>query len=358
MGKVLLGAAAALNEKKDKLSAQLARLDAKEAGAEEFRFIADIIQELMKNPEKIRPCRRAVLSSMWDSEQRALSECRLGDTTLYLNRVPKEWLRDRIPALCGLSSDMLRALEKSQKGTMHRIMCRISALELNSGMPTRLHEEFFQICKTRASSVGTVRFMIKNQAGEAILPNRGSLEQELLAPLDWTQCGWYKMLPPAPAENVSNHVYSKVSVAGGKFEVVLPDFYKITGASTIIDNHGLRSAFIAPPKGGKASSKEVKLKLITAFADEEAFQNWLPAATKGIQLGGGKRVASEVADAAVEGGDTFAVDAKAAMAAVNGEGGEGAASSIVPASSVGATPAPKKRPKLSGGGMRLPGSRV
>lgn len=350
----VLGAAAALSEKKDKLFQQLAKLDAKEQDTEEFRFIADIIQELMNNPEKTRPCRRAVLSNMWDSEQRALSQSRFGDTTLYLNRVPKEWLRDRMPPLCGLSSDMLNALEKAQKGSLHRILCRICALELNSSMPTRAHEDFFQICKARASAVGKVTFDITNEAGAKISPKAKSIDQEVLAPLDWARCGWYKLLPPAPAENTAGHVYTRVSVAAGKFEVALPEFYKITGIWTITDSHGLRSAFISPPKGTTVVAKDVKLKLLTAFADDDGFQAWLPAATKGIQLGGGKRASNDDVGEALVAEDSFASNAKASMVAAIADGEVGqAASSTACTSSVGATPTPKKRPKLSPGKLKM-----
>ena len=52
----------ALTSKKSSLFAQLGELDELESGNEHLGDIADIIQELMRCPEKIKACKRVTLS--------------------------------------------------------------------------------------------------------------------------------------------------------------------------------------------------------------------------------------------------------------------------------------------------------
>lgn len=64
MGKPTLAPNAVLNEKKGKLFQQLEKLNAQEDDSEDMQFMGDILRELMRVPAKIRPCRRAVLSTL------------------------------------------------------------------------------------------------------------------------------------------------------------------------------------------------------------------------------------------------------------------------------------------------------
>lgn len=99
--------------------------------------MGDILRELMRVPAKIRPCRRAVLSTMWDPEQRELEQKQFAETVTYIGRLPKEWLKEHLGALTGVEYGTLVRLEKNVKGTVHRLLCRQCGFELNSTVPSR-----------------------------------------------------------------------------------------------------------------------------------------------------------------------------------------------------------------------------
>lgn len=172
-----------IGEKKDKLFSQLARLDSEEDETEDFRFIAEIVQALMRMPGKIRPCRRAVLSSVWDPDQRAAASHKFGATVTYVQRIPKEWLRDFLPSVVGKSVADMKNYEKAQKGTIHRLMCRACCVELYSHLPSSAHSEVMQLCTERAAKVGVVP---SKKAGDGTTP------------VDWDAVGFYSLLRPLP----------------------------------------------------------------------------------------------------------------------------------------------------------------
>lgn len=199
MGRGLLKLSAAVNDKKDKLFNQFQKLDAKDEENEDFKMIAEVVEELVAQPCKIRPCRRAVLSNVWDPEKHQIASLRFWQTVGYIHRIPKDWVT-------GHSSGAFKMIERKNKGVLHRLLCHFAALELNSPLPTRVQDDFFDFCEQRKKECGPPTF---------------SASAEIL---NWSQIGWYKLLPPLPSgTEPKDHMFSRVSVLESSFVADLPD---------------------------------------------------------------------------------------------------------------------------------------
>lgn len=322
MGKGLLALGASLLEKKEKLFEDLAKLDAKDEQNDEFRMVAEIVQELLAQPSKIRPCRRAVFSNVWDPEQRRLASLKFGATVTYVHRLPKEWVRSTLGRLTALQDDMLKVLERKSKGVLHRLLCRISSLELNTPLPTLDQEAFFEICKQRASASDPPK-----------LKTGGELKVE------WARHGWYQLLPVKPDEtSAAAHNYTQVSLLNRRFVADLPDYFKVTGSWSVSENHGVRSAYLSPPVTRGAKVRDVKYKLILAFDKDSSVAAWLPEQLKREEKDEGG--ASE--DDAGDDGDQINTELGEAGGAAEPGPSESAASGDVSSAIVAATPTKAK----------------
>jgi len=242
----------ALTNKKSNLFAQLGELDELESGNEHLGDIADIIQELMRCPEKIKACKRVTLSPVWDPVLRARAQVCFGETVLQVSRIPKGWLKDHLPGLVKIEAGKLKIYEKDAKSSMHKILCRCAQLDMNSPLPTKVMADFKKQMALRI-----------NHWGKWDLPDR-------TASIDWGQYGWYKLLPPPKEGDDDEHVFDRVSFLG-KREAKLPTFYRVTTKWTVHDNFAMKSAYLAPPAEEALKGKDMKYKLFNAFMKDAEF---------------------------------------------------------------------------------------
>lgn len=142
-----------------------------------------------------------MLSSAWDPEQRELSRHKFGEAVTYVSRLPKEWVKDMVTAIAGVPCATLKALEKDFKGSVHRMLCRVTALELNSALTTPFQEAFRKECEDRASKIGKVIFKVTQKKDGAV------------GCIMWGAHGWYKLSPPIAADaEKKNHIYTHVEL--------------------------------------------------------------------------------------------------------------------------------------------------
>lgn len=115
---------------------------------EQSADLAIIVQELCRAPQKIKRCKKAVLTDLFDTPTNEADE-EFGPTVNYLYKLPKEFLKKTLPQLTSVSADALAKAEKSQKGSMLHLLCRVCQLEVGSpvekngrvlGRPSRPHE--------------------------------------------------------------------------------------------------------------------------------------------------------------------------------------------------------------------------
>lgn len=184
-----------LGDRGERLKQEFAKLAENDEEEEMSQYLSDIVTELFSKPHKIKPCRRAVLSNMFDEEP-SDSNMNFKPSTLYLNKVPKDHIRGLLIKFTKMPDAFLKLLEKQRPGVLRRLFARTTMTELSDPNPWLDKAKFDLNMISRRRSVGDTTFH-KTEAGDDI---------------DWVRSGYYKLLPEfAGGGDVTKHKYTEVS---------------------------------------------------------------------------------------------------------------------------------------------------
>lgn len=100
-------------ERRDRVAHFLRSIDSEECD-EQSADLATIVAELARAPQKIKRCKQAVLSDLFDPPTNEAEE-EFGPTVSYLCKLPKDFLKKVVPHMSGISVGALTKVEKTQK---------------------------------------------------------------------------------------------------------------------------------------------------------------------------------------------------------------------------------------------------
>lgn len=209
----------ARDEKRHKASLEFAKLVSAENQAEFGDDLCVIITELLANTGKIKNCKRAVLGDSFDPDMLEKIGETFAPSVVYISKIPKEFLKQWLPSISGLTLDRLKKYEKAHIGTLNRIACRQCQCDLASPNAWRDKIQFEKNMNIRSKKVGKVEY-VANDAGA----------------IDWSTSGWFALSPPfaGGTGERATHVYTHATFLPLGIKVAEGDLLVLWGSATPI----------------------------------------------------------------------------------------------------------------------------
>lgn len=174
---------------------------------EQRNDIVALLAELMANPKKIKGCRRAVASDLFlKSEEKATNpKDFFAESTKYMWKVPKHGCAALFSRLIGrkFSDVTMNKWAEKDKAVFSKMLYRLAVVESQTPLPSLLKADFYSSMTARHKTMKI-----------------GDPFDWKAAQVDWNICGFFRLLPPAPAasseapSNLAEHRFSEVELLG------------------------------------------------------------------------------------------------------------------------------------------------
>lgn len=216
-------------------------------------MLAEIIEELGRDPRKIARCHKYSLRNVFlpasakagdDDEEEEVETFNEG--CHKLRKVPLWFLDQWLPERChGLRNFNSKNARKQDSKITHKLLCCICLTDVSRPFGTKVIRDFEDFLNRRVAS----------------LPFAAHMRVDSM--IDFNRCGVYKLLPERPDASTPElrqaHTYSRITL--GTLETALPVEINVTAAWVLADNWNAWQATLRAPSGLSQSCLTIMKKL-------------------------------------------------------------------------------------------------
>eukprot|EP00930_Biecheleria_cincta_P057985 TRINITY_DN43852_c0_g1_i1.p1 TRINITY_DN43852_c0_g1~~TRINITY_DN43852_c0_g1_i1.p1 ORF type:complete len:374 (-),score=71.84 TRINITY_DN43852_c0_g1_i1:291-1328(-) len=248
-------------EKKINIDQDLAKIDKAEDDKEQHDMLGVIIAELVRCPEKLKKCKRYVLSDFFLPKGADVVDkgTDITETAKWYWKVPKGVYYEILPEILKMTEANLKHHEREKRGSVLKLVQARFAIE-SSAANTIFNKKLLSNLFVERAKLIDMELSITNGV------------------IDTSKTTWYKLQPPLQhGVDPGTHRFTHV-VLMGKWKVPLPKAYNVTGEWTIHDQWSLQFCHakvteVGEDDGGHAH-KIPPVVFWGFYAKHEEVQNW------------------------------------------------------------------------------------
>jgi hypothetical protein len=252
--------------KRKKIGEQYSELTRGEEAAECDNDLMVIIKELMREPKKLKPCRRAVLSEMFLAPSEEIKQASFPPTYIYMARIPKQHIQKELFGKLSvkLTEAYVQSCTVADKAFCHKMLYASCFVEGSMKLPSHSKEIVNEELVQRHQRLGGWLTSLET-------------EKEIC----WESQGIWFLIPEIDplVEPPVGHKYTHVRLRHRPtLTFALPSSINVTGWWTITDNYSFQKAALASPTG----KKPIHHLPIISFLETE--EEWLLELISGLPV--------------------------------------------------------------------------